>query len=193
MLRNSEIEVCRLASPCDCAQLFAKSPVTISPAMPASVYSSGDGRFEPGRCLLSMCQHSRFRYARSPRQKPLTIRRTVSVGSGSPRNVNSQDRTAPDFLLRQFGRNQGCGTKPHDVDQRYWSRQESGEALGCGDRIGTRAGSVCAHHCVCNPSVSVSLITSNATCEGGRDQNPAKFLPGLGHTVPHLASIRSVV
>jgi hypothetical protein len=48
-------------------------------------------------------------------------------------------------------------------------------------------------HCVCNPSVSVSLITSNTTCEAGRDQNPAKFLPGLGHTVPHLASMRSVV
>jgi hypothetical protein len=37
-------------------------------------------------------------------------------------------RIAPDYLLRQFGCNQGCGTKPLDVDQRYRFRQESGEA-----------------------------------------------------------------
>jgi hypothetical protein len=74
-----------------------------------------------------------------------------------------------------------------------WQTIRREDYLSCGDRIGTRAESVCAHHCVCNPSVSVSLITSNATCEAGRDQNPATFLPGLGQTLPHLASIRSVV
>src|ERR1700733_2790407 len=49
------------------------------------------------------------------------------------------------------------------------------------------------HHCVCNPSDSVCLITTHPTWEAGRDQNPAKFLPSLGHLVPHFARICSVV
>src|SRR5580658_4333335 len=88
--------------------------------------------------------------------------------------------------------NEGGHTNCRSLQDMARGRQFVGKTIQAAE-IGTRAESVCAHHCVCNPSVSVSLITSNATCEAGRDQNPAKFFPGLGHTFPHLASIRSVV